>query len=100
MSQRSCRWGAALAGVVLASRAALAENLRSHDSRQFLGAALSDKASEGEQLMILGLQAGANADTKGQRDYYQRLVSAHPRDERAHFLTPRHRHQPHAPGQA
>ncbi len=36
--------------------------------------------------MILGLQAGANADTKAQRDYYQQLVAAYPRDERAHFL--------------
>jgi len=149
MSQPSYRSRAALAGVVLASLAgygsaagqgdgkipitttsaeakqqyvkgrALAENLRGHDSRQFLGqaasrdpkfalahyslalsaptakdffehlkqaAALSDKASEGEQLMILGLQAGANADPKAQRDYYQRLVAAYPRDERAHFL--------------
>ncbi len=97
----------------------LAENLRGHDSRQFLGqaatkdpkfalahyslalsaptakdffdhlkhaAALADKASEGERLMILGLQAGANADTKAQRDLYERLVAAYPRDERAHFL--------------
>jgi len=149
MSQPWYRSRAALAGVVLASLAgygsaagqgdgkipitttsaeakqqyvkgrALAENLRGHDSRQFLGqaasrdpkfalahyslalsaptakdffehlkqaAALSDKASEGEQLMILGLQAGANADPKAQRDYYQRLVAAYPRDERAHFL--------------
>ena len=36
--------------------------------------------------MILGLQAGANADTKLQREYYERLVAAYPRDERAHFL--------------
>ena len=149
MSQRSYRSRAALAGVILASLAgygsaagqgdgkipitttsaeakqqyikgrALAENLRGHDSRQFLrqaaskdpkfalahyslalsaptakdffehlkhAAALSNKASEGEQLMILGLQAGANADPKAQRDYYQRLVAAYPRDERAHFL--------------
>jgi tetratricopeptide (TPR) repeat protein len=48
--------------------------------------ALSDKASEGERLMILGLQAGANADTKLQRDYYEKLVAAYPGDERAHFL--------------
>jgi Flp pilus assembly protein TadD len=47
---------------------------------------LADKASEGERLMILGLQAGANADTKLQREYYERLASAYPRDERAHFL--------------
>ena len=149
MSQRPGRSRAVLTGVILASLAAsgsaagqgdgkipistsspeakqqyikgrvLAENLRGHDSRQFLGraaakdpkfalvhyslalsaptakdffehlkqaAALADKASEGERLMILGLEAGANADTKAQRDYYERLVAAYPRDERAHFL--------------
>ncbi|MFL5403299.1 MAG: tetratricopeptide repeat protein, partial [Gemmatimonadales bacterium] len=48
--------------------------------------ALAGKASEGERLMVLGLQAGANADTKAQRDYYERLAAAYPRDERAHFL--------------
>ena len=47
---------------------------------------LSAKASEGERLMILGLQAGANADTKAQRDYYEKLAAAYPGDERAHFL--------------
>jgi tetratricopeptide (TPR) repeat protein len=36
--------------------------------------------------MILGLQAGANANTKLQRDYYEKLAAAYPRDERAHFL--------------
>lgn len=48
--------------------------------------ALSGKASEGERLMIMGLQAGANADTKLQREYYEKLAAAYPRDERAHFL--------------
>jgi tetratricopeptide (TPR) repeat protein len=48
--------------------------------------ALSGKASEGERLMILGLQAGANANTDKQREYYEQLVSAYPQDERAHFL--------------
>jgi tetratricopeptide (TPR) repeat protein len=47
---------------------------------------LSAKASEGERLMILGLQAGANADTDKQRQYYEQLVAAYPQDERAHFL--------------
>jgi tetratricopeptide (TPR) repeat protein len=47
---------------------------------------LSSKASEGERLMILGLQAGANADTEKQREYYEQLVVAYPQDERAHFL--------------
>jgi tetratricopeptide (TPR) repeat protein len=97
----------------------LGENLRAHDSREYLiqaaakdpgfalahyslalnaptakeffvhlrqAVALAGKASEGERLMILGLQAGANADTKLQREYYERLVAAYPRDERAHFL--------------
>jgi tetratricopeptide (TPR) repeat protein len=97
----------------------MGENLRAHDSRQFLteaatkdpsfalahyslalnaptakeffahlkqAVALAGKASEGERLMILGLQAGSNADTKLQREYYERLVRAYPRDERAHFL--------------
>jgi tetratricopeptide (TPR) repeat protein len=48
--------------------------------------ALSGKASEGERLMILGLEAGANADTDKQREYYEQLVAAYPQDERAHFL--------------
>jgi tetratricopeptide (TPR) repeat protein len=47
---------------------------------------LSGKTSEGERLMILGLQAGANADTDKQRRYYEQLVEAYPQDERAHFL--------------
>lgn len=48
--------------------------------------ALADKASAGERLMILGLQAGASADTDKQRRYYEQLVAEYPRDERAHFL--------------
>jgi tetratricopeptide (TPR) repeat protein len=48
--------------------------------------ALSGKASDGERLMILGLEAGANADTEKQRGYYEQLVAAYPQDERAHFL--------------
>jgi tetratricopeptide (TPR) repeat protein len=47
---------------------------------------LSDKASEGERLMILGLQAGSNANPEKQREYYEKLVKAYPGDERAHFL--------------
>ncbi len=47
---------------------------------------LSDKASEGERLMILGLEAGSNADPEKQREYYEKLVAAYPGDERAHFL--------------
>jgi len=48
--------------------------------------ALADKVSEGERLMILGLQAGANAEAAKQREIYQQLVAKYPHDERAHFL--------------
>lgn len=48
--------------------------------------ALADKVSSGERLMILGAQAGANADPAGQLELYHELVTGHPGDERAHFL--------------
>ena len=48
--------------------------------------ALADKASKGERMWILGLQAGANALPMKQREYYQNLVNAYPKDERAHNL--------------
>ena len=98
---------------------ALAENLRIHDSREFLlraiakdpdfalahlslansaptgkeffdhlghAVALAGKASKGERLMILGAQAGANADPAKQLEHYRQLVTEFPEDERAHFL--------------
>ena len=97
----------------------LAENLRAHESREFLRSAVvkdpdfalahlnlansaptpkeffkhlghavarSGKASAGERLVILGAQAGANADPAKQLEHYQRLVAEFPQDERAHFL--------------
>jgi tetratricopeptide (TPR) repeat protein len=48
--------------------------------------ALAGKASAGERLMILGAQAGANADPARQLEHYQQLVAEFPQDERAHFL--------------
>src|SRR3954467_6427446 len=75
--------GMALAHYSLALSAPTAKDFFQHLKQ---AVALADKASEGERLMILGLQAGANADTKLQRDYYERLAAAYPRDERAHFL--------------
>lgn len=48
--------------------------------------ALSSKASEGERLMILSLQAGADADSKKSLEYAEELVARYPRDERAHVL--------------
>jgi tetratricopeptide (TPR) repeat protein len=48
--------------------------------------ALIDKVSEGEQLWILGIEAGINAFPMKQREYFQKLVEAFPNDERAHNL--------------
>lgn len=48
--------------------------------------ALIDKVSEGEKLMILGIEAGNNAMPIKQRELYQRLVTMFPNDERAHNL--------------
>src|SRR2546427_1338087 len=46
---------------------------------------LADKASEGERLLILANQAGANGDAVKQKEYLEKLVTAYPNDERAHF---------------
>lgn len=48
--------------------------------------ALADKASEGERLVIMGLQAGVNGDPARQREQYEELVAKYPQDERAHTL--------------
>lgn len=46
---------------------------------------LSGKASNGERLLILGNEAGANGDAAKQKEYLDQLVAAYPNDERAHF---------------
>src|SRR6266508_4529837 len=46
---------------------------------------LSDKASNGEKLLILGNEAGANGNAAKQKEYLDQLVAAYPNDERAHF---------------
>ena len=48
--------------------------------------ALSDKASEGEQLTIKILEANGNAKPKEALEYAEQLVAKFPADERAHFL--------------
>lgn len=75
--------GFALAHYSLALNSPTAKEFFEHLKR---AVQLADKASEGERLMILGLEAGANANPEKQREYYERLVAAHPDDERAHFL--------------
>jgi tetratricopeptide (TPR) repeat protein len=46
---------------------------------------LSNKASNGERLLILGAEAGANGNPTKQKEYLEQLVAAYPNDERAHF---------------
>jgi tetratricopeptide (TPR) repeat protein len=45
--------------------------------------ALADKASEGERLAILSLQAGVNADPAKSLEYSKEAVQKYPEDERA-----------------
>jgi tetratricopeptide (TPR) repeat protein len=46
---------------------------------------LADKASNGERLLILATEAGANNNQVKQKEYLDQLVAAYPDDERAHF---------------
>jgi len=46
---------------------------------------LSDKASNGEKLLILGNEAGANGNAAKQKELLEQLVAAYPNDERAQF---------------
>ncbi|HLA12832.1 MAG TPA: tetratricopeptide repeat protein [Pyrinomonadaceae bacterium] len=47
---------------------------------------LSDKASEGERLLILGTEAGANGNLEKQKELLEKLVATYPNDERARFV--------------
>jgi tetratricopeptide (TPR) repeat protein len=46
---------------------------------------LADKASDGEKLQIMAVQAANNGDAIKQKEYLEKLVAAYPNDERAHF---------------
>ena len=46
---------------------------------------LADKASNGEKLLILGTDAGANGNPAKQKEYLDQLVKDYPNDERANF---------------
>ncbi len=46
---------------------------------------LANKASEGERLLILATEAGANNNAVKQKELLDQLVAAYPDDERAHF---------------
>jgi tetratricopeptide (TPR) repeat protein len=47
--------------------------------------ALADKVSEGEKLLILANEAGANGEVVKQKEDLEKLVAAYPNDERAQF---------------
>lgn len=47
---------------------------------------LSSKVSEGERLEILGFEASVNSNRPKELEYYQKLVSLFPKDERANTL--------------
>jgi tetratricopeptide (TPR) repeat protein len=47
--------------------------------------ALAPKSSNGEKLLILANQAGANGVVEIQKEYLDQLVTAYPNDERAQF---------------
>jgi len=46
---------------------------------------LTSKASNGEKLLIMANEAGANGVTEIQKEYLDQLVAAYPNDERAQF---------------
>jgi tetratricopeptide (TPR) repeat protein len=47
--------------------------------------ALASKTSEGERLLILAAEAGANGNAAKQREHLEKLVALYPKDERAQF---------------
>ncbi|HEY5838697.1 MAG TPA: tetratricopeptide repeat protein, partial [Pyrinomonadaceae bacterium] len=46
---------------------------------------LAGKASNGEKLLILSTEAGANGNPVKQKEYLDQLIAAYPNDERANF---------------
>ena len=73
----------AMAHYQLAANAATAKDFFAHLKE---AAALAARASEGERLMILALEAGGNANPTKALEYQKELVAKYPSDERARFL--------------
>jgi tetratricopeptide (TPR) repeat protein len=73
----------ALAEYYLASTAPTAKEVAEHLGKAL---ALAPTVSSGERLMILGMQARANADRALARQLAESLVTQYPQDERAHFI--------------
>jgi tetratricopeptide (TPR) repeat protein len=72
----------ALAELNLAATAPTGKEFFDHLNKAI---ALADKASNGEKLLILATEAGANNNPTKQKAYLDQLVAAYPNDERAHF---------------
>ena len=72
----------ALAQLGLANTSPTAREFFDHLNK---AVSLADKASNGEKLLILATEAGANGKIPQQKEYLDQLVSAYPDDERAHF---------------
>ena len=72
----------ATAELALANNAPTAKEFFDHLDK---AVALADKASDSEKLLILSAQAAANGDVIKQKKYLDKLITANPNDERAHF---------------
>ena len=72
----------ASAELALANNSATAKDFFDHQKKAMK---LADKVSEGEKLLILANEAGANGDVVKQKEYLEKLVAAYPNDERAQF---------------
>jgi tetratricopeptide (TPR) repeat protein len=72
----------ALAELNLANSAPTGQEFFEHLNK---AVSLADKASNGEKLLILATEAGANNNAVKQKEYLEQLVAAYPNDERAHF---------------
>jgi tetratricopeptide (TPR) repeat protein len=70
--------------------AELARATSSQSAKEFFdhlkkAVSLADKASEGEKLLILATEAGANGNVTKQKEYLDKLVAAFPNEERVRF---------------
>jgi tetratricopeptide (TPR) repeat protein len=70
--------------------AELARGISSPTTKEFFehqkkAVSLAAKASNGEKLLIMANEAGANGVTEIQKEYLDQLVAAYPNDERAQF---------------
>jgi tetratricopeptide (TPR) repeat protein len=72
----------ASAELALATNAVTTKDFFDHLSR---AVHLAEKTSEGEKLLILANEAGANGEVVKQKGYLEKLVAAYPNDERAQF---------------